>query len=73
MLALIAAIGMNLAIGADGDLPWRLPGDLRRFRSLTMGSSVIMGRRTFDSIGHPLDGRTNIVMSRHTPIDHPDV
>ena len=51
-------------IGRDGALPWRLPADLRHFKRLTLGHAVIMGRRTFESIGKPLVGRTNIVMTR---------
>ena len=51
-------------IGRDGALPWRLPADLRHFKRLTLGHAVIMGRRTFESIGKPLVGRTNIVLTR---------
>lgn len=51
-------------IGRDGALPWHLPDDMRRFRALTLGSAVLMGRKTFESIGRPLDGRTNLVASR---------
>ena len=54
----------NRVIGKDGDLPWRLPEDLKRFRSLTMGHPIVMGRKTYDSIGRPLPGRRNIVISR---------
>jgi len=61
---LIAAVARNGVIGANNRLPWRLPDDLRRFRSLTTGHSVIMGRRTFESIGGPLPGRQNIVVTR---------
>jgi dihydrofolate reductase len=61
---LIAAVARNLAIGRGGRLPWRLPADLSRFRRLTWGHPVLMGRRTFESIGHPLEGRTNIVLTR---------
>jgi dihydrofolate reductase len=50
-------------IGVDGRIPWRHPGDLRRFKRVTMGATVIMGRRTFDSIGHPLVGRRNMVVT----------
>ena len=63
-LALIAAVARNGVIGVDNRLPWRLPDDLKRFRSLTIGHSVIMGRRTFESIGAPLTGRENIVVTR---------
>jgi len=51
-------------IGANGRLPWRLPADLRRFRALTMGKPLLMGRRTYESIGRPLPGRRSIVLSR---------
>ena len=64
MIAIIAAMDRNRLIG-DGDrLPWRLPADMRRFRALTMGKPVIMGRRTHESIGKVLPGRRNIVLSR---------
>ena len=65
-LALIAAVARNGVIGANNRLPWRLPDDLRRFRALTTGHSIIMGRRTFESIGGPLPGRQNIVVTRRT-------
>lgn len=54
----------NRVIGVDNRLPWRLPEDLHRFRRLTLGKPIIMGRKTHESIGRPLDGRTNIVISR---------
>jgi len=63
-LALIAAVAANGVIGRDGKLPWRLPDDLRRFRQLTSGHSIIMGRRTWDSLGRPLPSRQNIVVTR---------
>lgn len=53
-------------IGRDGGMPWRLPSDLKRFRQVTMGKPVIMGRKTYESIGRPLPERTNIVISRDT-------
>ncbi|MBE7423969.1 MAG: dihydrofolate reductase [Zoogloeaceae bacterium] len=64
-LSLIAAIAANGVIGAGNALPWRLPEDLRRFRALTLGHPVIMGRKTFESIGRPLPGRRNIVITRN--------
>ena len=73
-LELIAAMAANGVIGRGGELPWRLPDDLKRFRQLTLGHPVIMGRKTYDSIGKPLPGRVNIVVSaqlREPP--HPDV
>jgi len=63
-IALIAAVARNGIIGAGNRLPWRLPDDLRRFRELTAGHSVIMGRRTWESIGKPLAGRQNVVVTR---------
>jgi dihydrofolate reductase len=63
-LSLIAAIADNGVIGRGGGLPWRLASDLKRFRALTMGHPVIMGRQTFDSIPKPLDGRDSIVVTR---------
>ena len=64
MIALIVAYARNRAIGLNGKMPWNIPGELKRFRSLTTGNAVIMGRRTFESIGcKPLPGRTNIVIS----------
>jgi len=63
-LELIAAVAANGVIGRAGQLPWQLPDDLRHFKSLTTGHAVIMGRRTYGSIGHPLPNRRNIVISR---------
>jgi len=63
-VAMIAAVAKNGVIGCNNELPWRLPGDLPRFKAITMGKPVIMGRATFDSIGKPLPGRDNIVISR---------
>ena len=65
-IAIIAAVARDGVIGADGAMPWRLATDLRRFKALTLGHPVVMGRRTFESIGRPLPGRTNIVISRRT-------
>lgn len=64
-LSLIAAVARNGAIGRDNALLWHLPGDLPRFKQLTMGSPLIMGRKTYDSIGRPLPGRRNIVITRN--------
>jgi len=63
-LVLVAAVGENGVIGAEGDMPWRLSTDLKRFKRLTLGHPVIMGRKTFESIGRPLPGRVNIVVTR---------
>ncbi len=63
-LALIAAFVANRVIGADGALPWRLRTDLRRFKAVTMGKPVLMGRKTWESLAKPLPGRANLVLSR---------
>jgi dihydrofolate reductase len=63
---LVAAVAENGVIGRDGALPWRLPSDLRRFRAITLGHPLVMGRKTYDAIGKPLPGRTNIVTTRDT-------
>ncbi len=62
-IILIAAIGENGEMGHNNELLWHLPGDLPRFKEMTMGSPIIMGRKTFDSIGRPLPGRLNIVLT----------
>lgn len=64
LISLIAAMAENGAIGRDNALPWRLSDDLKRFKALTMGKLVLMGRRTYESIGRPLPGRTNLVLTR---------
>ncbi len=67
-IAIIAAIALNRVIGKDGKVPWNIPEDLQRFRRLTMGHPVVIGRRTYESIGHPLEGRRNVVIaSRKIP------
>ncbi len=62
-LSIIAAIGQNNELGKQNELIWRIREDLKRVKELTMGHPIIMGRKTFDSIGHPLQGRTNIVVT----------
>ncbi len=64
-LSLIAAVARNRVIGRGNALPWHLPEDLKRFRQLTLGHPVVMGRRTYESIGRPLPGRDNIVVTRN--------
>lgn len=64
IISLIAAMGTGRVIGIQNRLPWRLPADMKHFRALTMGKPVLMGRKTFDSIGKALPGRTNIVVSQ---------
>ncbi len=68
VVSVIAAVAENGVIGRDGDLPWRLPADLQRFKALTWGHPMIMGRRTYDSIGRPLPGRRSIVLSRNPAV-----
>tara|TARA_R110001606_G_scaffold73735_5_gene170252 strand:+ start:10598 stop:11077 length:480 start_codon:yes stop_codon:yes gene_type:complete len=63
---MIAAMAKNRVIGQDNDMPWHLPADLQHFKAVTMNKPVIMGRKTFESIGRPLPGRRNIVISRNT-------
>lgn len=70
-LSLIAAMSENRVIGIKNGLPWHLSADLKRFKKLTMGKPILMGRKTFDSIGRPLPGRTNIIVSRDKTY-HPD-
>ncbi len=63
-LSLLAALDREFAIGKDGDLPWHLPADLKRFKALTMGSTMIMGRKTFESLPGLLPGRRHVVLTR---------
>ena len=67
-ITIIVAKSNNGIIGKDGDLPWRIPEDLKRFKRLTTGNIVVMGRKTYDSIGRPLPNRKNIVISRNTSL-----
>ena len=64
-LSIIVAMASNRTIGINNTLPWRCPEDLKRFKALTMGHHMIMGRKTFDSIGKPLPGRTTVVVTRN--------
>jgi dihydrofolate reductase len=66
IISLVVAIAENGVIGRDGGLPWRMSSDLKTFRRLTMGKPLIMGRKTFQSLKKPLDGRDNIVVSRNS-------
>ena len=65
-ISIIVAMCENRVIGRDGGMPWHLPGELQYFKKITMAKPVVMGRRTFESIGRPLPGRANIVISRDT-------
>ena len=67
-ISIVVAASENNVIGVGNRLPWRLPEDLKRFKALTMGKPMIMGRRTFESIGRALPGRTSIVVSRRAPL-----
>lgn len=66
VVTLIAALGRNNAIGRENQLLWRLPEDLKRFKALTMGSPIIMGRKTFESVGRVLPGRRNLVLTHQS-------
>lgn len=66
MITLVVAMGMNREIGVNNQLPWHLPKDLKHFKEITSGHPVVMGRKTYASIGKPLPNRTNIVISRKT-------
>ncbi|MBN7825521.1 type 3 dihydrofolate reductase [Bowmanella dokdonensis] len=63
-ISMIVAMAMNRIIGAGNQMPWHLPADLKHFKQVTLGKPVVMGRKTFESIGRPLPGRTNIVITR---------
>lgn len=71
MISLVVAMAQSRVIGRNNALPWRLSADLKRFRRITMGHPIVMGRKTFESIGRPLDGRKNIVITRN-PDFHPE-
>ncbi len=73
MISAIAAIGANRVLGKNNELLWRVPADLKRFKALTMGHPIVMGRKTFDSIGRALPGRTSIVITRDIAWQHEGV
>jgi dihydrofolate reductase len=64
LISLIVAMAQNGVIGRGNALPWRLPADLKRFKEFTLGKPILMGRKTYESIGHPLPGRANLVLTR---------
>ena len=66
MLTIIAAVANNNALGKNNDLIWHLPADLKRFKKITLGHHIIMGRKTFESLGKPLPNRTTIIITRNT-------
>lgn len=67
-ISIIVAMDKNNLIGASNQIPWHIPGELKKFREITMGKPIIMGRKTHESIGKPLDGRVNIVLSKNEEI-----
>lgn len=71
-VTLVAALARNRVIGADGDIPWRIPADFAHFKATTLGGVLLMGRATYDSIGRPLPGRTTIVLTRDLAWRGPD-
>ena len=71
LVSLVVAMSENRVIGRDNDLPWRLPADLAHFKRLTLGKPIIMGRKTYESIGRPLPGRQNIVLTRDATFQAP--
>ena len=72
-ISLVAAMAHNRIIGKDNDMPWHMPADLAHFKKVTLGKPVIMGRKTFESIGRPLPGRKNIVITRNSQWKHEGV
>ena len=68
-VTIVAPVARDGVIGVDGGLPWHLPDDLRRFKELTLGHVLVMGRKTYESIGHPLPGRATIVVTRNASWD----
>lgn len=72
-VSIIVAVADNGVIGRDGQLPWHISADLKRFKAMTMGHHLIMGRKTFDSVGRPLPGRKTIVVTRNRDFRFPDV
>lgn len=73
LLSVIVAVAENGVVGVDNTLPWRLPEDLKYFKKVTMGKPIVMGRKTYESIGRPLPGRPNIVISRNPGFRAPGV
>ncbi len=71
-ISLIVAMAANRVIGSNGQMPWHLPADLKRFKQITWGSPIVMGRKTFEAIGKPLPGRSNIIVSNNKSYSQPD-
>ncbi len=72
LISIIAAVGNNRVVGIKNKLPWNLPADMEHFRQLTIGKPVIMGQKTFESVGKPLPGRTNIILTLDESFNPPD-
>ncbi|MBI3478804.1 MAG: dihydrofolate reductase [Nitrosomonadales bacterium] len=72
-ISIVVAMARNRTIGANNTLPWHLPADLKHFKTLTMGHHIVMGRKTYESIGKPLPGRTSVVVSRNADYSIPGV
>lgn len=72
MFSFVVAMSENRAIGYNNQLPWHLPNDLKHFKALTIGKTIIMGRKTYDSIGKALPGRTNVILSSNATLQIPD-
>ena len=72
MISLLVAMDQNRVIGKDNQLPWHLPADLQYFKKVTMGHPIIMGRKTFDSIGRVLPGRENVIVTRNREYTNTD-
>jgi len=70
-ISLIVAMASNRAIGLNNQMPWHLSADLKKFKKITMGAPILMGRKTYESIGRPLPGRTNIIISRNPSYSQP--
>lgn len=70
-LSILVAMARNRVIGQNNKLPWRLPADLKHFKFLTMGHTIVMGRKTYESIGRPLPGRANIIITHQTSFEAP--
>ncbi|MCL2761113.1 MAG: dihydrofolate reductase [Desulfuromonadales bacterium] len=70
-LSIIAALSKNGIIGKNGKIPWNIPADMKHFKQVTMGHPILMGRKTFESIGKPLPGRRNIILTRNKDYHHP--
>ena len=71
LISLIVAMASNRVIGRQGDIPWKIPGEQKMFKEITLGHAVIMGRKTYESLACPLPGRTNIVVTRQTDFQAP--